>query len=140
MAWNIVFGLLREKFVFSTCRFSQQTIYLFRAIGLVPYHLKTLGFLMFAGVKEKDQCHEMGVPLFQICISSLDPLHANPTQWSNTLKQLFVFDHFVGLARKGLNTRIFGRKTVNSRFFFFPQVDFRELYLVGFIFEPRNLD
>ena len=40
------------------------------------------------------------------------PLNANPTKWSNTLKQfvgnlptncLIVFDHFVGLAFKGLN-------------------------------------
>ena len=39
----------------------------------------------------------------------LNPLSANPTKWSNTLKQfvgkadqLFsVFDHFVGLALKG---------------------------------------
>ena len=41
----------------------------------------------------------------------LYPLSANPTKWSNTLKQfvgnlptncLSVFDHFVGLALKGL--------------------------------------
>ena len=41
----------------------------------------------------------------------LNPLSANPTKWSNTLKQfvgklptncLSVFDHFVGLALKGL--------------------------------------
>ena len=40
-----------------------------------------------------------------------NPLSANPTKWSNTLKQfvgnlptnyLSVFDHFVKLARKGL--------------------------------------
>ena len=40
-----------------------------------------------------------------------NPLNANPTKWSNTLKQfvgklltnsLSVFDHFVGLALKGL--------------------------------------
>ena len=40
-----------------------------------------------------------------------NPLRANPTKWSNTLKQfvgilptncLSVFDHFVGLALKGL--------------------------------------
>ena len=40
-----------------------------------------------------------------------NPLSANPTKWSNTLKQfvgklptncLSVFDHFVGLALKGL--------------------------------------
>ena len=43
--------------------------------------------------------------------SSFNPLSANPTKWSNTLKQfvgnlptncLSVFDHFVGLALKGL--------------------------------------
>ena len=42
---------------------------------------------------------------------SLNPLSAKPTKWSNTLKQfvgklstnfLSVFDHFVGLAFKGL--------------------------------------
>ena len=41
----------------------------------------------------------------------INPLSANPTKWSNTLKQfvgnlpkncLSVFDHFVGLALKGL--------------------------------------
>ena len=41
----------------------------------------------------------------------LNPLSANPTKWSSTLKQfvgnmpmncLSVFDHFVGLALKGL--------------------------------------
>ena len=41
-----------------------------------------------------------------------NPLNANPTKWSNTFKQfvaklpkncLSVFDHFVGLALKGLN-------------------------------------
>ena len=43
-------------------------------------------------------------------ISKLNPLSANPTKWSNTLKQfvgmqtncLSVFDHFVILALKGL--------------------------------------
>ena len=46
-----------------------------------------------------------GVPLFHV-----EHLSANPTKWSNTLKQflgdmptncLSVFDHFVGLALKG---------------------------------------
>ena len=41
----------------------------------------------------------------------VNPLNANPIEWSNTLKQfvsnlltnyLNVFDHFVGLALKGL--------------------------------------
>ena len=45
-------------------------------------------------------------------LSSLKPLSAKITKWSNTLKQfvgnlptnfLSVFDHFVGLALKGLN-------------------------------------
>ena len=44
-------------------------------------------------------------------LSYLNPLSANLTKWSNTLKQfvgklpancLSVFDHFVGLALKGL--------------------------------------
>ena len=43
--------------------------------------------------------------------SCISPLSANPTKWPNTLKQLVgnlaknflsVFDHFVGLALKGL--------------------------------------
>ena len=42
------------------------------------------------------------------------PLSANPTKWSNTLKQfvaklptncLSVFDHFLGLALKGLTSQ-----------------------------------
>ena len=46
----------------------------------------------------------------------LNPLSANPTKWSNTLKQfvgnlptncLSVFDHFVRLALKGLNRMSF---------------------------------
>ena len=46
-----------------------------------------------------------------IVIFKFNPLSANPTKWSNTLKKfvgkllakcLNVFDHFVGLALKGL--------------------------------------
>ena len=46
-----------------------------------------------------------------VSLSNLKPLSANPTKWSDTLKQfvgnlltncLSVFDHFVGLALKGL--------------------------------------
>ena len=46
---------------------------------------------------------------------NLNPLSTNPTKWSNTLKQfvgklpknyLSVFDHFVGLALKGLKRRL----------------------------------
>ena len=44
-----------------------------------------------------------------------NPLHANPTKWSNTLKQfvsklptncLSVFDHFMKLALKGLSVKV----------------------------------
>ena len=38
-----------------------------------------------------------------------NPLSANPTKWSNTLKQFvgkFEFDHFVGLALKGLRKQV----------------------------------
>ena len=50
----------------------------------------------------------------------INPLSANPTKWSNTLKQfvgklrancLSVFDHFVGLALKGL------KRVANSVYF-----------------------
>ena len=46
-----------------------------------------------------------------VVVICLNPLSANPTKWSSTLKQfvgnmpmncLSVFDHFVGLALKGL--------------------------------------
>ena len=46
---------------------------------------------------------------------SFNPLSANPTKWSDTLKQfvgklptncLSVFDHFVGLALKGLSVQL----------------------------------
>ena len=42
----------------------------------------------------------------------INPLSANLTKWSNTLKQfvgkLSVFDHFVGLALKGLTSLVTG--------------------------------
>ena len=46
-----------------------------------------------------------------VTYDEINPLSANPTKWSNTLKKfvgnlptnyLSVFDHFVGLALKGL--------------------------------------
>ena len=52
----------------------------------------------------------------------LNPLSANPTKWSNTLKQfvgklptkcLSVFDHFVKLALKGLRVKLL-RMTATS--------------------------
>ena len=48
---------------------------------------------------------------YPILARAVNPLRANPTKWSNTLKQfagklptncLSVFDHFIGLALKGL--------------------------------------
>ena len=48
-------------------------------------------------------------------VKGFNPLSTNITKWSNTLKQfvgklptncLSVFDHFVGLALKGLNCKI----------------------------------
>ena len=50
--------------------------------------------------------------------SKINPLSANPTKWSKTLKQIIskllinclsVFDHFVGLALKGWNMLYFKR-------------------------------
>ena len=42
-------------------------------------------------------------------ITALNPLSADPTKWSNTLKQFVVgfsgFDHFLGLALKGLRKK-----------------------------------
>ena len=50
----------------------------------------------------------------------LNPLSANPTKRSNTLKQLptnslSVFDHFVILALKGLNMDILDNRNITSK-------------------------
>ena len=51
----------------------------------------------------------------RMTLERLNPLSANPTKWSNTLKQfvgnflkncLSVFDHFVGLSLKGLTSKV----------------------------------
>ena len=51
---------------------------------------------------------------YNIPISDVNPLSANPEKWSNTLKQivgnlpticLSVFEHFMNLALKGLKNR-----------------------------------
>ena len=56
---------------------------------------------------------------------SLNPLCANFTKWSNTLKQFFgklptnclsVFDHFVGLELKGLRFNDAGKNEFISQF------------------------
>ena len=60
----------------------------------------------------KQHCYVIGTNIAQIVFN---PLSANPTKWSNTLKQfvadlprncLNVFDHFVKLAFKGLILRL----------------------------------
>ena len=68
---------------------------------------------------------------FQLLIKSfINPLSANPTKLSNTLKQfvgklatnsLSVFDHFVKLALKGLNNKSKGSNNLlrHSHWFFF---------------------
>ena len=67
-------------------------------------------------------------------ICSINPLSANPTKCSNTLKQfvgklrtncLSVFDHFVGLALKGLRS-IF-EDLVNSPEYQFHDIVFRDI-------------
>ena len=54
---------------------------------------------------------------------NIDPLSTNPTKWSNTLKQfvgylptncLSVFDHFVGLALKGLKNTARAKITTST--------------------------
>ena len=54
-------------------------------------------------------------PVGSIGPGKINPLSANPTKWSNTIKQfvsklptncLNVFDHFVKLALKGLKKKI----------------------------------
>ena len=63
-------------------------------------------------------------PMFLLNIFFLNPLSANFTKWSNTLKQfvgklptncLSVFDHFGGLARKGLKLIKNKRAKQNSK-------------------------
>ena len=56
----------------------------------------------------KQHCYVIGTNIAQIVFN---PLSANSTKWSNTLKQFVadlpsVFDHFVKLAFKGLILRL----------------------------------
>ena len=64
---------------------------------------------------------------------NVNPLRANPTKWSNTLKQfvgklptncLSVFDHFVGLVLKGLIMMMMVETTNKSK------INIRSLILV----------
>ena len=59
-----------------------------------------------------------------VLIISINPLSANPTKWSNTLQKfvgnlptncLSVFNHFVGLALKGL-TSYFRKMAISVRY------------------------
>ena len=69
---------------------------------------------MHISLKLKVIIDTLAVTISQIGHSEkINPLSANPTKWSNTLKQfigklptncLSVFDHFVILALKGLKT------------------------------------
>ena len=58
-----------------------------------------------------DFTHDLTLAVEMPLMIILNPLSANPTKWSNTLKQfvgnlltncLSMLDHFVGLALKGL--------------------------------------
>ena len=77
----------------------------FTRINSILLSLKTSDNVRFSNVFSGNW-HEL------IHLTALNPLSANFTKWSNTLKQfkgnfptncLNVFDHFVGLAHKGLN-------------------------------------
>ena len=102
----------------------QHITLLFRDGG--PYHIKTCplifstnqrtGFFMIGiSVNERVKYDKLGRYAMQMLFydfPAFNSFSANPTKWSNTLKQfvcnlptnrLSVFDHFVKLALKGLN-------------------------------------
>ena len=80
------------------------------------------------------------IPVDTSVKSVFKPLGASPTKWSNTLKQfvgklpsncLSVFEHFVGLARKGLSniSRLKARKcTVTTIVFHKKNIYFQSNY------------
>ena len=50
-------------------------------------------------------CSSIAINVFEASPTDFNPLSANPTEWSSTLKQFkSMFDHFVKLALKGLNS------------------------------------
>ena len=55
-------------------------------------------------MQEKDalKCQAKWIEMTPLFSFIFNPLSANPTKWSNTLKQFVVFDQFVGLVLKGL--------------------------------------
>ena len=64
----------------------------------------------FAKIASSSLYHLIRAVVFLFCawsVTGIDPLSANPTKWSNTLKHcLSLFDHFVGLAFKGLRKKL----------------------------------
>ena len=73
-------------------------------------------FSSFENLLEKDKVVKIHVRSLQVLVTEmLNPLSANPTKWSNTLKQFFgklptncliVLDHFVILTLKGLKSKM----------------------------------
>ena len=67
-------------------------------------------FILQEGFTSPNECPNISAKIFEGA-TIIKPFSANPTKWSNTLKQfvcnlpthcLSVFDHFVKLALKGL--------------------------------------
>ena len=56
---------------------------------------------MFDLTKTRSIDFKLGIAI-QLDFVTFNLLSAKITKWSNTLKQLSVFDHFVGLALEGL--------------------------------------
>ena len=68
----------------------------------------------------KNICEQL---LLYIMLERINPLSANPPKWSNTFEQyvgklptscLSVFDHFVGLALKGLSYQLISAKKTQN--------------------------
>ena len=94
----------------------------FKIKGLIPWALTllyraVLNLALFLLVNYKIEGSFLNFNFLKLkfiannTLNSLNPLSTNPIKWSNTLKQLVgklppnclsVFDHFVGLALKGL--------------------------------------
>ena len=68
----------------------------------------------------KNQCISLACFLYHrnIYLSRINPLSANPTKCSNTVKQncLSVFDHFVGLAFEGLRNDALRHPVIEAQY------------------------
>ena len=67
-------------------------------------------------------------------LKAANSLSTNPTKWSNSLKRftdecLSVFDHFVGMALKGLNGPSSNHFKTQTRCFRWPYSGIRPLFL-----------